>query len=124
MARRRRTSRRKKGFGAGFLRTVLLVLLLAATGLFYFGAVVLSIVASAVLAWLFLPKISQNINVKTGKIFYLVILISLLVSLAACHFTTPTVFGGRDQGSIGTAAIQTIQAPLQAGSGAPSSRRS
>ena len=92
-----------------FLAFGWLVLLLAATGLFYFGAVVLSIVASAVLAWLFLPKISQNINVKTGKIFYLVILISLLVSLAACHFTTPTVFGGRDQGSIGTAAIYLAQ---------------
>ncbi|MDD3486849.1 MAG: hypothetical protein PHF35_00500 [Candidatus Moranbacteria bacterium] len=35
----------------------------------------------------------------------LVIFISLLVSLATCRFATPNVFGGRDQGSIATAAI-------------------
>ena len=92
-----------------FLAFGWLVLLLAATGLFYFGAVILSIIASAILAWLFLPRISQNIDLKTGKIFYLVILISLLASLAVCHFATPTVFGGRDQGSIGTAAIYLAQ---------------
>jgi hypothetical protein len=92
-----------------FLACGWLVLLLAATGLFYFGAVVLSIIVSAILAWLILPRISQNIDLKTDKIFYLVILISLLVSLAACHFATPTVFGGRDQGSIGTAAIYLSQ---------------
>lgn len=88
-----------------FLAFGWLVLLLAATGLFYFGAVVLSIIASAILVWLFLPKISQNIDFKTGKIFGLTALLSLAISLAACHFATPTVFGGRDQGSIGTAAI-------------------
>ncbi|MCX6766519.1 MAG: hypothetical protein NT170_01915 [Candidatus Moranbacteria bacterium] len=92
-----------------FLAFGWLVLLLAATGLFYFGAIVLSILASFVLAWLFLPKISQNIDFKTGKIFGLVALLSLVISLAACHFATPTVFGGRDQGSIGTAAIYLSQ---------------
>lgn len=34
-----------------------------------------------------------------------VVLISLSVSFATCYFATPTVFGGRDQGAIATAAI-------------------
>jgi hypothetical protein len=92
-----------------FLACGWLVLLLAATGLFYFGTVTLSILASAVLSWLILPKISQNIDLETGKIFWLVALISLAISLAVCHFATPTIFGGRDQGSIGTAAIYLSQ---------------
>jgi len=92
-----------------FLAFGWLVLLLAAIGLLYFAAVVLSILAAIVLTWLFLPSISQNIDKKTGKTFWLVILISLFASLAACYFATPTVFGGRDQGSIGTAAIYLSQ---------------
>lgn len=40
-----------------------------------------------------------------NKIFFAVIILSLLVSFATCYFTTPTVFGGRDQGAIATAAI-------------------
>ncbi|MFH0929929.1 MAG: glycosyltransferase family 39 protein, partial [Candidatus Moraniibacteriota bacterium] len=92
-----------------FLAFGWLVLLLAATGLLYFGMVILSILAGIVLTWLFLPYISRNIDMKTSKIFWLVVLISLFASLAACHFATPTVFGGRDQGSIGTAAIYLSQ---------------
>ncbi|OGI26119.1 MAG: hypothetical protein A3J76_01170 [Candidatus Moranbacteria bacterium RBG_13_45_13] len=34
-----------------------------------------------------------------------VVILSLFVSFATCRFTTPTVFGGRDQGAIATAAI-------------------
>lgn len=92
-----------------FLAFGWLALLLAATGLFYFGMVILSILAGTVFAWLFLPYIKQNIDKKANKMFWLVILISLFASLAACHFATPTVFGGRDQGSIGTAAIYLSQ---------------
>ncbi|MFA6285078.1 MAG: hypothetical protein WC643_00930 [Parcubacteria group bacterium] len=92
-----------------FLACGWLVLLLSATGLLYFGTIALSILASAVLVVLFLPKTSQNIDLKTGKIFYLVVLVSLLASFATCYFATPTVFGGRDQGSIGTAAIYLSQ---------------
>jgi hypothetical protein len=88
-----------------FLACGWLVLLISATGLFYIGTVVLSILASAVLTFLYLPKISQSIDLKTRKWLYFVIIISLLVSLATCYFATPTIFGGRDQGSIATAAI-------------------
>lgn len=41
----------------------------------------------------------------TRKFFIVIIFISILVSFAACYFATPTVFGGRDQGAIATAAI-------------------
>ncbi|MCX6762565.1 MAG: hypothetical protein NT093_02160 [Candidatus Moranbacteria bacterium] len=86
-----------------------LALLFSAVGLFYVGTIVLSILAAATLVALYLPKISQNIDLKLGKIFFLVIFVSLLVSFATCYFATPTVFGGRDQGSIGTAAIYLSQ---------------
>jgi hypothetical protein len=97
------------GFLVFFLSFGWLVLLLAASGLFYFPAVVLSILASVVLTWQILPNISQDINKKTGKMFIFAAIFSLFVSLANCHFATPTVFGGRDQGSIGTAAISLSQ---------------
>lgn len=44
-------------------------------------------------------------NDKTNKLFFLVLAISLFVSFTTCYYATPTVFGGRDQGSIATAAI-------------------
>jgi len=39
------------------------------------------------------------------KLFLVVIAISLSISFITCYFSTPTVFGGRDQGAIATAAI-------------------
>lgn len=38
-----------------------------------------------------------------------VIVLALTASLAICYFTTPTVFGGRDQGAIATAAINLVK---------------
>ncbi len=38
-------------------------------------------------------------------ILSIVIIIALAASFATCYFATPTVFGGRDQGAIATAAI-------------------
>jgi hypothetical protein len=92
-----------------FLAFGWLVLLFSAIGLFYPGTVALSILASAVLSWLFLANISQNISLEKSKLLYPAILFSLAVSFATCYFATPTIFGGRDQGSIGTAAIYLSQ---------------
>ena len=92
-----------------FLAFGWLALLFSAVGLLYAGTIALSILASIVLAFLYFPKISQDIDIKTGKVFYLIILISLLASFATCYFATPTVFGGRDQGSISTSAIYLSQ---------------
>jgi len=92
-----------------FLSFGWLTLLLAAFGLFYAATVVLSILAGAVLTWIILPYISQNTDWKAGKMFWLVVIFSLLAGVATCYFATPTVFGGRDQGSIGSAAIYLSQ---------------
>lgn len=92
-----------------FLAFGWLALLFSAFGLLYAGTIALSILASLVLTFLYFPKISQNIDLKAGKVFYPVVLISLLASFATCYFATPTVFGGRDQGSIGTSAIYLSQ---------------
>lgn len=88
-----------------FLTFGWLVTLVSAVGLFYTGTALVSIIVSLLLTMLFLPKISQNNTLRSDKLFYLVIVISFLISFFVCHFATPTVFGGRDQGSIATAAI-------------------
>jgi hypothetical protein len=97
------------GILISFLAFGWLALLFSAFGLLYAGTIALSILASLALAVLFLPRISQNIKLQTGKILYFVVLISLIASFATCYFATPTVFGGRDQGSIGTSAIYLSQ---------------
>jgi len=97
-----------------FLTFSWLVLLFSAIGLFYTGTIVLSIIVSLALA----------LRLSLGKFPGLslsksIIIISILVSFATCYFATPTVFGGRDQGSIATAAISLsknhslkIQSPI------------
>jgi hypothetical protein len=86
------------GFGS-------LVLLFATIGLFYSETVVLSIIVSAIFAIFLTSKINVAESTGTNYLFLLVILISLAVSFASCFWATPTVFGGRDQGSISSAAI-------------------
>jgi hypothetical protein len=97
------------GFLIFFLTFGGLVLLFAATGLFYSATVVLSILMSVALAVYILPYISLNNEIKSSRLFYFVAAIALAVSLATCYFATPTVFGGRDQGSIAAAAIELCQ---------------
>ncbi|HBB37172.1 MAG: hypothetical protein UX02_C0002G0379 [Candidatus Moranbacteria bacterium GW2011_GWC1_45_18] len=50
------------------------------------------------------PKKKGNRNY-----FLVVIAISLAISFTTCYFATPTVFGGRDQGAIATAAIDLVK---------------
>jgi hypothetical protein len=88
-----------------FLTFGWLALLFSAIGLLYIGTIALSIILSLLLTLMFLPKISPNTERNSNKTFYLVATISLLISFATCYFATPTIFGGRDQGSISTAAI-------------------
>jgi len=93
-----------------------LTLFLTVMGAFYFETAVLSIVVSAILAFFIELKLSLSTLLRlsfsgngNSKFFYFVVLISLLVSFATCYFATPTVFGGRDQGAISTAAIYLSQ---------------
>lgn len=94
----------------GFWRLVIflisfgwLVLVFSAIGLFNFTSIIVSLIASLIFAVLIYNRL--DIKIKDKKAFILVILISLLASFATCYFATPTVFGGRDQGAIATAAI-------------------
>jgi len=106
-----------------FLAFGWLALLFSAFGLLYAGTIALSILASAIISWLIYylslrakrsnPEIAAVAklprNDKNYILFYFVVLISLLASFATCYFATPTIFGGRDQGSIGTSAIYLSQ---------------
>ncbi len=98
-----------------------LVLFFSVVGLFYTGIVILSILISFISALLFSCKIPFNPPFLKGEIsaqlspfykggvggrFFFVILISFAVSFTTCYFAAPTVFGGRDQGSIAAAAIE------------------
>ena len=83
-----------------------LAILFSAIGLFYTGTLVLSIIASLVFTIYFNPRITHSLSQKTDKSIYFIALISLLISLATCYFATPTIFGGRDQGAIASAAIE------------------
>lgn len=49
-------------------------------------------------------KLSHNKFVLSIVIFF-----SFVTSFTTCYFATPTVFGGRDQGSIATAAINLVK---------------
>jgi len=91
-----------------FLAFGWLVLLLAATGLFYTATVVLSIIIGLFVFLRFSLKNSVSAE-NPGKTFFPVIFVALVVSFFTCHFATPTVFGGRDQGAIATAAIELSQ---------------
>jgi hypothetical protein len=89
-----------------FLALGWLVFLFSAIGLFYRETIILSIVA-AFLFLLYIRKYNALPSAQdSGKTSIFVILVALVVCFAACYFTTPTVFGGRDQGSIATAAIE------------------
>jgi hypothetical protein len=87
-----------------FLAFGWLILFFSATGLFYTETIVLSIIFSAILVLKLSFRNVLKINLSKG-----VLLASLAVSLATCHFATPTILGGRDQGSIATAAIYLSQ---------------
>jgi hypothetical protein len=49
-----------------------------------------------------------NYQLPITKSFF-VLFISFLAGLTTCYFATPTVFGGRDQGAIATAAIELVK---------------
>jgi len=80
-----------------------LMLFFSALSLFYTASITISLILAAALAIFLARKIKFELG--RSKLFPVVFFISLFVSLASCYFATPTVFGGRDQGAISTAAI-------------------
>jgi hypothetical protein len=86
-----------------------LALFLAAMRVFYFETAALSIVASAIFA-LFTGKFLHIDDKENSRLLWLIVpVIALAVSFITCYFATPTIFGGRDQGAISTAAIYLSQ---------------
>jgi len=47
-------------------------------------------------------------KLQNTEIFF-VLFLSFFISFITCYFATPTIFGGRDQGSIATAAIELVK---------------
>jgi len=88
-----------------FLSFGWLICLLSAIGLFYRETIVLSIIASFAFSLYISYKKKFDAIKDFGKNSIFVLLIALAASFATCYFATPTIFGGRDQGSISTAAI-------------------
>ncbi len=95
-----------------FLRLVIfflafgwLVLLFSIIGLFYRETVILSIIASLAIFLYISQKRKFGDANHFEKTAIFVFFIALAVSFVTCYYATPTVFGGRDQGSISTAAI-------------------
>jgi hypothetical protein len=88
-----------------FLALGWLVLLLSAIGILYRETVLLSIIIGLSISL----YIKQNKRIggakHFGKTSIIVFLIALGTSFSTCYYAAPTVFGGRDQGSIATAAI-------------------
>ena len=80
------------------------ILLFAAIGKFSSGTVAVSIAVGAIAAIISSKNVS-SIKLLDSKFWLPVILISLIASFVTCYFASPTIFGGRDQGSIATAAI-------------------
>ncbi len=88
-----------------FLAFGWLVVFFAVIGSFYAETVVLSITASAIFSLLFSKKLYTGAADIQKMAWIPVIVIALAVSFTTCYFATPTIFGGRDQGAISTAAI-------------------
>ncbi len=62
----------------------------------------------SLLLFLYSP-LSNNFLVKPTKEFWKIALLALLAIFIFAHYTTPTIFSGRDQGSLANAAINLAQ---------------
>jgi hypothetical protein len=88
-----------------FLAFGWLICLLSAIGLFYRETIILSIISSFLFSFYISQKRKFSSIKDFGKTSFFVLLIAFAVSFTTCYFATPTIFGGRDQGAISTAAI-------------------
>jgi len=97
------------GLALFFLFFGIIVLIFSVVGLFYRQTVILSTIISIFLSAYIcykLPK-TPELDTRKEKIFFaLTLLVALMASFFSGYFTTPTVFGGRDQGALSTAAIE------------------
>lgn len=90
-------------FGLAIISLGWLGLLLTFTGFFY--TLILVIFLALLLSFLFYLIYLNRKKINLGWDFILVIFFSLLTIIIFSYFTVPTVFSGRDQGSLSSAAI-------------------
>jgi hypothetical protein len=94
-------------FGIFWLGLAWLALLLALFGIFYnFILAVYLLVGFSSLAYVFWKNRAHQ---KISPVFLLVLIFSLLAIFIFSYFSTPTIFSGRDQGSLSEAAIRLAQ---------------
>ena len=82
-------------------------LLLSIFGIFYKAVLIIYILSGAVLL-IYLLIINRK-KIVFNKSFFLVSLLSLIAIFVFSYYTTPTIFSGRDQGSLSEAAIRLSQ---------------
>ncbi len=82
-------------------------LFLALTGIFYDVILTVYILSGAVML-LYLIAFNKN-RIEINHRFFLIFLLTLVAIFVFAFYTTPTVFSGRDQGSLSETAIQLSQ---------------
>lgn len=82
-------------------------LLLSIFGIFYKVILIIYILLGAAVLIYFI--ILNKAKIKISRNFFLVILFSFIAISVFSYYTTPTIFSGRDQGSLSEAAIKLSQ---------------
>lgn len=95
-------------FGLYFSGFNFLGIVLALGGIFYRWFFVLYFLLGIILFTCFIEKYKKKI-IYPDRYFWAVAVLSLLFIFLNAHFTTPTIFSGRDQGSFSQAAIMMSQ---------------
>jgi len=84
-----------------------LALLASLLGIFY-NAIFVAYILLGTLALLIMLPLNRE-KIRLNRFSFLIIIFSLLAVFTFAHYSTPTVFSGRDQGSFSEAAIRLAQ---------------
>ncbi len=90
-----------------WIMTSLLVLLVSFLGIFNIYSTILIILISAIIPIILYKRKILQIEKLSGS-FKVLVLVVLGVSILFSIFTTPTIFGGRDEGSYSNSAIMMV----------------
>lgn len=90
-----------------WMATSAIVLFLSLLGIFSIYSVTLAFLISAIIPFYIYKKKHLKIE-KVSRSFKILALVVLGLGLLLSSFTTPTIFGGRDEGSYSNSAIMTV----------------
>ena len=96
-------------FGLFWLGLELLGLLLAMAGIFYISIIIAYIILAGGFFLYILFKNSSTISLSGNSKLWIMAIGSLIFIIIFSHYTVPTIFSGRDQGSFSEAAIRLSQ---------------